>query len=812
MGLPEQIAEEARMQTLGIRRYRRASVKADDKKRMSTHGAGTTLLAVTVPKLAVALKEACDLRRIGSGGRRSRAIVELRQLDPEVAALIAVRTIFDTLCETRKLGSTTFMVGSRIEDELRFRMFKRVDRGGYKNAIKKIGNSRNYQYQHKVLVHMMKENVLVPDWERWGTNRKTQVGAKLVELMLAYTGTVKLVHLGGTAMLLPTQEMLDNLVEQDLRLELLHPWFLPTTDEPKAWEGASGGGYHAYDMPLVKKRESALFGVGDDFEPTPCILEALNDTQNTSWSINCDVLEVVTELWKREDLELPGIPARTSIPEPERPDDLPRRGSHLDEVQKEILAGWRHACGAALADEIQRRSKLLTATQILAAARELVDRKRFYFPHQLDWRGRAYSVPSFLSPQGPDLARGMMQFAEGRPFGTEAGRDWFLVTGANHFGYDKVSFADRVAWVHEHVGHIKAVADDPITCLWWMDAKEEYQFLAWCLEYAKWQESGGGLDFVSHKVVGQDGSCNGLQHYSAMLRDPRGGRAVNLLPNLEPEDIYEEVAAVVAAKLEACATVDSGHGRIARMWLKSGLLNRDVVKRQVMTLPYGATQHGMQDQLLKHFKKLRGQGVDLPFEDVWDAALFLTGKIYQAIGEVVVAAGTAMGWLQQVSRIVSKRRLPMRWKTPHGFRVVQAYRSQKKVQVETQIMGRLRLNMRMYKDTISPKKQSSGIAPNFVHSLDSCHMMQTVHAMGRNPLDRRVSWAIVHDSFGCHAGDAPRLAATLRCTFVELYEKHDVLAEFKADIEADLGIQLPDPPPRGELDIQEVLKSDFFFA
>jgi DNA-directed RNA polymerase len=88
-------------------------------------------------------------------------------------------------------------------------------------------------------------------------------------------------------------------------------------------------------------------------------------------------------------------------------------------------------------------------------------------------------------------------------------------------------------------------------------------------------------------------------------------------------------------------------------------------------------------------------------------------------------------------------------------------------------------------------------------------MMLTVQAMSKG---KAVSWAVVHDSFACHAADAPRLATTIREKFVEMYEGHDMLAEFKRDIERDTGLVLPDPPPRGSLDITEVLKSDFFFA
>jgi hypothetical protein len=39
-----------------------------------------------------------------------------------------------------------------------------------------------------------------------------------------------------------------------------------------------------------------------------------------------------------------------------------------------------------------------------------------------------------------------------------------------------------------------------------------------------------------------DGSCNGLQHFSALFRDEMGGRSVNLTNNDTPRDVYAEVS------------------------------------------------------------------------------------------------------------------------------------------------------------------------------------------------------------------------------------------------------------------------------
>ena len=40
---------------------------------------------------------------------------------------------------------------------------------------------------------------------------------------------------------------------------------------------------------------------------------------------------------------------------------------------------------------------------------------------------------------------------------------WLAIHGANSFGYDKVSFEDRVTWARDNTAHIEACANDPQT-------------------------------------------------------------------------------------------------------------------------------------------------------------------------------------------------------------------------------------------------------------------------------------------------------------------------------------------------------------
>ena len=76
------------------------------------------------------------------------------------------------------------------------------------------------------------------------------------------------------------------------------------------------------------------------------------------------------------------------------------------------------------------------------------------------------------------------------------------------------------------------------------------------------------------------------------------------------------------------------------------------------------------------------------------------------------------------------------------------------------------------------RRQTLGISPNFVHSCDASHMMLTTCLAAENGIE---SFAMIHDSYGTHAGQAAILAAALRQAFVDQYSG-DVLADFRQQL------------------------------
>ena len=78
------------------------------------------------------------------------------------------------------------------------------------------------------------------------------------------------------------------------------------------------------------------------------------------------------------------------------------------------------------------------------------------------------------------------------------------------------------------------------------------------------------------------------------------------------------------------------------------------------------------------------------------------------------------------------------------------------------IFGKLSMLREMDADDesalVDTLKQKSAFSPNYIHSLDSAHMMQTAVACRR----RGLVFAAVHDSFWTHPSDVDQMNALLR--------------------------------------------------
>jgi DNA-directed RNA polymerase len=378
----------------------------------------------------------------------------------------------------------------------------------------------------------------------------------------------------------------------------------------------------------------------------------------------------------------------------------------------------------------------------------------------------------------------------------------------------------------------------------WTDADSPWCFLAACFEWHGYVND--PERWISRIPIGQDGTCSGLQHYSAMLRDPIGGAAVNLIPAEEPQDIYAVVAEKTIAKLNTLPEADPSYP-LAQEWLKSGLVNRKLTKRSVMTLPYGSTNFSAHRFVRDYIEEVREKD---PFKVPWegreahDACVFVAEVVWGCIKETVVSAAEAMQWLKKLGRYIVRHNCPIAWTTPTGMVVMQRYmdftlrkvythlfgsaykayvgeegggkgkgRYTKSISADTKKSVKVQLYFPEQMDTLNVRKNISAFAPNFVHSLDASALVKAVNMAHRKEGIKQ--FALIHDSFGTLAADSETLARVLREEFVKMYEENDVLQQLYEEVLGyvkDAQDMPPPPPAKGTLNLREVLDSPYFFA
>ena len=648
------------------------------------------------------------------------------------------------------------------------------------------------------------------DWEGWSAKDQLHVGAQLLDLLENSLGLIQMEsirkgrHKQQNVYRL-TPKATAWLERRALFDAFAEPWYMPMIEAPQPWSGPTGGGYLTTTLQFVKTYNTDwLEGqTGRDLSP---VYSAMNTIQETPYVISSDVLVVAEHGWTA-DWHVKGTAPVDPEPEPEKPLDA-EPGSEEYRTWKARLSRTRHY-------NAQHASRRFSLLSLLRTAKQFRD-DVLYFPVQLDTRGRVYSLPRYLQPQGPDAHKALLSYAERKRVETPAAWAWLKRHGANVWGMDKAPYREREAWVDDNLDLIEAVAADPISQREWVEADKPFQFLAWCFDYVEALEKGS-----SALPVAMDGTCSGLQHYSAMLRDPVGAGAVNLLPSDRPQDIYESVAQRLRGRLLQLAEEGGAEESMARQWLASGLVGRDLCKRPTMTTPYGVTAKGVNAQTWDWLAKLAAGRDRLPFEDETGgpACAFITPLIIQAIQGTVPRAMQAMDVLREAASVRARAGYQGSWMVPGtGFHVIQEYHNTQRQRVRITLhTGKRDFWLRTTPDapSVSVRKSRSAVPPNLVHSLDAAHLMLTVNRL-RDEAETPISVSVVHDSFACHAADAPLMARVLREEFVRLYEENDVLAGVLADLREGLTeeqqAKMPAAPEPGDLDLKSVLASPYFFS
>jgi DNA-directed RNA polymerase, mitochondrial len=797
---------------MGQTRYLKLARKSEDKTKP-----GKDFLRLAIPLGGAAIAEWLEATLDGQPRPQAGLAKYIKQFEPNDVSFLVCRTVLLARYGDR---ATTLAVSiaKNLERLFNSESFRAADPKGFKRLQTKIDKCP-FPSKRYVLVRKAMEKSQVTSIA-WGPKVEASVGRLLLEIVAEATGafTIETVSGGGkslSSVVYLSESLRESLNARHEQWSIQSPMFLPMVIKPRRWTSPRHGGY--VQRKSLKRKLITSKRLNDNYmeelsnTDMPTVYAAINAMQETEWVINSQVYEVAKTLWAKK-MWVAGLPAADPVKLPPKLSD--EEWALLGKKEQQIEAAKRYEIHDFNREAISKRFKFINQMWI-AERFERYD--AIYFPHVMDWRGRCYPVPTLLNPQEDDVGRALLTFAKGAALG-DRGLNWLMIHGANCYGIDKVPFAEREAWVEARQDEIYAVAQDPLAHLsFWADDKKvdkPFLFLAFCFEWAKLMDhvrDGGQVeDFVSTLPVSWDGSCNGLQHFSCMLRDPIGGEHTNLVPRDRPSDIYAKVADE-ASKIVA---VEAANGEVnANYWLNK--IDRKMAKRPTMTLPYGSGKFGFKDQLLAELKDRKHKDGGVPYikGNEFQCAKYLAGVMDQALAKVVVKAREAMEWLKDVSNVAAEDGLPVQWVTPAGFPVLQEYRATEEHRVKLDAGGKLiRFTLSVQGDKLDARKQAQSIAPNFVHSLDAAHLQRTVvraHELGIR------SFAMVHDSYGTTAGNAQDLQELLRETFVEQYSGNvleDFANQLREKLPAKLAAKIPPLPERGDLDLEGVKSSLYFFA
>ena len=852
--------------SVGAQRYHDKQEKLAKREGFDKRDDVTKMIKGAVPILGEAIRK-WVVDRADARGRKPSGYKAIAMLDADQLAYITLARMFRELPKGGLVVNIITGIGRSVEVELEAQAMAEVDPKAVKRIKAMVERGMEVRSLEKKHVAITSETGIALNWSK---AVQAGVGQSLLGIALLtlrdifYQRTRKQgVRSGGEVIVVLTDEAVAALNEMSEAIAFARPPFQPMIVPPRPWTSLHSGCYHDVRLsklvPLVrtfssehKRHLKSAIADGSMQE----VLDAVNAIQETRWAIDTRVLEVVN--WCREQGLRPSksFPATTL---PEAPVKMAaEEWAGLDPAKRSALSRSRKAvkdirAGAAVDGRV--------FDQDVGMAEFLAENEAFWMPHSLDFRGRVYAVPHF-NHQRSDHMKALFHFADAVPLGPNGG-DWLMIHLANCGDFkvpsgikaSKATFSERIAWVRENEADVLHCAYDPAEAYsYWSQADSPFCFLQACFEYGMWKESGFSPDFQSTIAIAADGSCSGLQHYSAITRSAEEAHHVNLTPRDTVGDIYQVVADATVPTLTAS---QMGGCELSALVLSNGF-GRSEVKRNVMTYFYGSARFGMRDQhmedtmrpladkvamgeLAAHPYAILTERTDKETGEVthaldggYSCAQVMASAAFDAVVSVAPQAHHAAKWIRNAATTLAAEGLSLVWRTSTGLPVVQRYSKYEdkvirmwlyardrlvpaaadEVDGESNVLRRIELTLQGAPlKSLNEKRMRSAASPNVIHSMDGAHLQRSVamaHAEGIR------HFAMIHDSFGTHAGNMDAFSRIIREAFIKTYEDYCPLAEldrYARGVLSEEGLEkLQALPAKGDLDLNCIRESLYAFA
>jgi len=779
MPTPAQIEEQVQLErdqvSQGLKRLRKNTQQLEGKSYASASIYGITSIDTLLPLVVERIQDTTNRIKEGKTGRSFKEIQQyLSDLEPLAAAAIACKITFDKVFSYKE-GSNQVVnvcdsIGNAVEDECQMRHYE-ANAPGLLNVLKKNYWHKSIgTHQKIVVIQTLMNRYDVKPWVKWGRPNRVKLGAWLLDCIMEtnewFYKDIRREGRKTNNYVVPTPEFLEIKDKVMQESELFAPLAWPMLIEPNDWSHEKPGGYLLNEV----MRGHEMVRRGDHLRiqgETP--IAFLNKIQKVAYKLNHFTVNVAEQLCEKGISVGKFIPI-VEVPLPPKPPDIADN--------KDSRKTYRRAAAEVMNTNASAFRRSCRTRMTMEAVRKFWS-KEFYIPWSFDYRGRAYPIPAFLTPQDTDFGKSLIKFANGSVIKGNA-CDWLSFQCATTYGLDKATWKERLKWTEDNLFTVTRVALDPIDNIGdWEAAEEPWQFLAACDEYYHCCIKNDR--HVTGLPVATDATCSGLQILAGLARDKETAQLVNVLPSDRPQDAYKVVADVSKWNIP---------DRLRDIW------DRKCVKRTVMTIPYNAKPFSNRTYIRDALKEK-----DIEIEK--DELTQTVKAVRDAMSIKFPGPMSVMKWIEdEVAKAITRGVAEIAWVTPSGFVVTQRIMKKKVQTLDLQLLGRCQIRVA----TDDPHKvdrarHKAATAPNLIHSLDASLLHLSVERFD-SPI------ALIHDSVLCRATDMSVLSHIIRETYMDLFAKQDYLNDFAEQIMAE-----SEPPIIDTLDEGwSVIDSNYFFC
>jgi len=432
MATPSEINKQFQLEkeaiSCGKERLHDSLRKLEEKSYASASVYGTASIAAALPAVIKGIEASLSKLRKGNAGQYYKPVAEhIDDLEPLAIATIALKVTFDNVFSMKRdadlLTNVLVSIGSALEAECKFRWYKVTAPELFKYVKDRYFHESCGTHQKTTIASVIFGRHDI-HWDTWPIKTRAALGGWCLERVIAETGWFmkQTEQLGKRSVcrLVPTPEFIEIREQLIAQAEMFSgiPW--PMLVEPNDWTNERLGGYLTNELMKghqLTRRGNPTVKHGD------IPIQFLNKLQKVKYRINTHVLEVARHFKER------GVTVGKFIPITEA--FKPPRPPAADE-DPSVHQSWKREMAEAYnADRLNFKRSVRTRTQLEAA--EKFKDEEYYLCWSFDYRGRAYPIPAYLTPQDTDFGKSLIRFAE-ESFVDEDDELWLAFQVATTYG------------------------------------------------------------------------------------------------------------------------------------------------------------------------------------------------------------------------------------------------------------------------------------------------------------------------------------------------------------------------------------------